>query len=188
MKKSFGDQLREGEVIARRIVHVTNGTLLRVSNSDSTWVKQSEGWTELMKSQIQLAGGEGAALRAGSPVTSQLGAGGQLRSTKHFPDIAALIDPDQFELISSEKEGIMVIRGSAGSGKTTVALHRLSYLTFEDPKHFSPQNMMFMVWGKAMRDYVGHVLPHLGISGLRVQTWNFGLVRCSVSIFLDGLH
>ena len=41
-------------------------------------MKQSEGWTELLKSQIQLAGGEGAALRAGSPVTSQLGAGGQL--------------------------------------------------------------------------------------------------------------
>ena len=167
----FGDQMREGEVVARRIVHVTNSNLLRVSNSESSWVKQSSGWMELSKNQIQLAGGEGASLRAGSPVTSQLGAGGQLRSTKHLPDIAALIDPDQFELISSEREGIMVIRGSAGSGKTTVALHRLSYLTFEDPRHFAPQNMMFMVWGKAMRDYVGHVLPHLGISGLRVQTW-----------------
>ena len=170
-EEEFGGQYREGEVLARRIVHINNANLLRVSNSKSTWVKQSEGWSELSQNQFQLAGGQGAALRAGSPVTSQLGSGGQLRSTKHLPDIAALIDPDQFELISSEREGIMVIRGSAGSGKTTVALHRLSYLTFEDPRHFSPQNMMFMVWGKAMRDYVGHVLPHLGISGLRVQTW-----------------
>ena len=170
-EEEFGGQYREGEVLARRIVHINNAKLLRVSNSESTWVKQSDGWSELSKNQFQLAGGQGAALRAGSPVTSQLGSGGQLRSTKHLPDIAALIDPDQFELISSEREGIMVIRGSAGSGKTTVALHRLSYLTFEDPKHFSPDNMMFMVWGKAMRDYVGHVLPHLGISGLRVQTW-----------------
>ena len=167
----FGDQQRDGEVLARRIVNVHNGTLLRVSNSESTWVKQGSDWNQLSKERIQLAGGQGASLRAGSPITSQLGAGGQLRSNKHLPDIAALIDPEQFELISAEQDGIMVIRGSAGSGKTTVALHRLSYLTFENPQHFAPKKMMFMVWGKAMRDYVGHVLPHLGVSGLKVQTW-----------------
>ena len=170
-EETFGGQYREGEVVARRIVHIHNSTLLRLSNSESTWVKNGEQWKELSKNQVQLSGGQGASLRAGSPITSQLGAGGQLRSSKHLPDIAALIDPDQFELISAEEEGIMVIRGSAGSGKTTVALHRLSYLTFENPTHFAPQNMMFMVFGKAMRDYVGHVLPHLGVSGLQVHTW-----------------
>ncbi len=167
----FGGQNHEGEVVARRIVNINNSRLVRVSNSSMTWVKRGDDWIELSKEQVQLAGGQGASLRAGSPVTSQLGAGGELRSSKHLPDIAALIDPDQFELISAEQEGIMVIRGSAGSGKTTVALHRLSYLTFENPRHFAPQNMMFMVWGKAMRDYVGHVLPPLGVVGLPVQTW-----------------
>ncbi len=167
----FGGQNHEGKVVARRIVNINNSRLVRVSNSSMTWVKRGDDWMELSKEQVQLAGGQGASLRAGSPVTSQLGAGGELRSSKHLPDIAALIDPEQFELISAEQEGIMVIRGSAGSGKTTVALHRLSYLTFENPRHFPPQNMMFMVWGKAMRDYVGHVLPPLGVSGLPVQTW-----------------
>lgn len=170
-EEEFGGQVREGEVIARRILNIQRGDLLRVSNSETAWIYQNQSWQELAQAQIQLSGGEGAALRAGSPVTSQLGAGAQLRSTKHLPDIAALIDQDQFELISSEMEGIMVIRGSAGSGKTTVALHRIAYLAYAEPVRFHPDNMMFMVWGRAMRDYVGHVLPHLGISGLKVVTW-----------------
>ena len=74
----------------------------------------------------------------------------------------------------------MVIRGSAGSGKTTVALHRFSYLTFEDPKHFAPENMMFMVWGKAMRDYVGHVLPTFGDFGdCEYKLGRRGRAKCS---------
>ena len=170
-EEEFGGQVRDGVVVARRILNVQRGNLLRVSNSECAWVYQNRQWRELDQEQIRLAGGEGAALRAGSAVTSQLGAGAQLRSTKHLPDIAALIDQDQFELISSEMDGIMVIRGSAGSGKTTVALHRIAYLSYADPKRFVPHNMMFMVWGRAMRDYVGHVLPHLGISGLKVMTW-----------------
>ena len=170
-EEEFGDQVRDGEVIARRILNIQRGKLLRVSNSQNSWISTTEGWEQLATNQIQLSGGEGAALRAGSPLTSQLGGGADLRSSKHLPDIAALIDPDQFDLISSETDGILVIRGSAGSGKTTVALHRISFLSYDNPKRFNPKNMMFIVWGRAMRDYVGHVLPHLGVHGLSVTTW-----------------
>ena len=60
-EEEFGDQLREGEVIARRIVHVTNGNLLRVSNSESTWVEADRRMEQNSpKVKVQLAGGEGA--------------------------------------------------------------------------------------------------------------------------------
>jgi DNA helicase-2/ATP-dependent DNA helicase PcrA len=173
-EEEFGSVLREGQVVARRILHIQRGELLRVANSEHTWVRDAgkETWTTLEKSRVELAGGEGSAFRSGSTLSSELGSGSALRSSKHLPDIAALIDPEQFDLISAEHDGVMVIRGSAGSGKTTVALHRISFLCFEAPKRFIPEKMMFIVWGKAMRDYVAHVLPNLDIQGVKVNTWN----------------
>ena len=173
-EEEFGAVLREGEVVARRILHIQRGELWRVSNSEHTWMRQEqeeESWIELQKSRVELSGGEGSAFRSGSVLTAELGSGLIHRSSKHLPDIAALIDPEQFELISAEHDGVMVIRGSAGSGKTTVALHRISFLCFEAPERFVPKDMMFIVWGKAMRDYVAHVLPNLDIQGVRVTTW-----------------
>ena len=178
-EEEFGDVLREGEVLARRILHIERGELWRISNSEHTWVRQEKtaAWLALQKSRVELSGGEGSAFRSGSVLTAELGSGSTHRSSKHLPDIAALIDPEQFDLISAEHDGVMVIRGSAGSGKTTVALHRISFLSFEAPERFVPQNMMFIVWGKAMRDYVAHVLPNLDIQGVRVTTWRQWSVR-----------
>ena len=170
-EEEFGQQVREGTILLRRILHIQRGELYRVSNSQTTWIRNGDTWQSLAENQVHLAGGQGSAFRAGSTLTSQLGAGVALRANKHLPDIAALIDPEQFELISAQHNGIMVIRGSAGSGKTTVALHRIAYLCFDNPKRFVPENMMFIVWGKAMRDYVSHVLPHLGVKKLKVTTW-----------------
>jgi len=171
-EEEIAGRTREGEVLARRVLFIRKGELLRISNQEIILIKNGEEWRQLAEDSMQLAGGEGSTLRAGSPLTSALGAGTQLRSSKLLPDIAALIDETQFELISAQTEGAIVIRGSAGSGKTTVALHRLAYLAFQDPKRFAPHKMMFMVWGKAMRDYIRNVLPSLGVRGVKVMTWS----------------
>lgn len=176
--EEFGGALHEGEIEARRILHIQNRKLLRVSDSTDTFVFSEGNWDKYSQESIRLAGGEGASLRAGSPLSSQLGGGVNIRANKHLPDIAALLDPDQFELISKETSGVVVIRGSAGSGKTTVALHRIAYLSFADKVRFQPRKCMFMVWGKAMRDYVAHVLPALGVNGVQVETWNLWSRTC----------
>jgi DNA helicase II / ATP-dependent DNA helicase PcrA len=170
--EEIAESLREGFVSARRILHIQHGELLRVADSVATYVKRQEGWNQVDREQVQLAGGEGAALRAGSPLSAHLGAGAKHRATKFLPDIAALIDPEQFDLITAKTSGVLVIRGSAGSGKTTVALHRIAYLCYESPRRFRSDKLMFIVRGRAMRDYVAHVLPSLGVQGVRVSTWS----------------
>jgi DNA helicase-2/ATP-dependent DNA helicase PcrA len=87
---------------------------------------------------------------------------------KHLPDIAALIDPTQFELITRPSAGFVVIRGTAGSGKTTVALHRIAYLAYEDASVDSAQTLV-VVFSPALRDYVSHVLPALGVQHVQVR-------------------
>ncbi|MCB9778524.1 MAG: AAA family ATPase [Alphaproteobacteria bacterium] len=167
---------RVGRVVARRTVHIQAGELQRVGSAAGTWLREEEGWRELARSSTHLAGGEGTALRAGRAADGQagshLGSGQRHRADKHLPDIAALIDPDQFALITGQDSGVVVLRGSAGSGKTTVALHRIAYLTYDDPRRFAPERILVVVWGRAMRDYVGHVLPALGVDGVRVTTWD----------------
>ncbi len=167
--EEMGGRYREGTVTARRTLHIADGQLLRVGTSKEDWVAEGAQWRSISRTMMRLAGGEGAALRAGGAGAS-LGSGRTHRADKHLPDIAALIDPDQFALITAPNSGVVVLRGSAGSGKTTVALHRIAYLAFENKK-FNASKVLVIVWGRAMRDYVAHVLPALGVEGVQVTTW-----------------
>src|SRR5262249_8550262 len=66
--------------------------------------------------------------------------------------------------------GLVVIEGGAGSGKTTVALHRAAFLHFQDPRVFRPQRMLIVVPTEALVRYVAGVLPALGVEGVPVVT------------------
>ena len=73
------------------------------------------------------------------------------RADKRLPDIAGLIDPEQFALIARPSSGFVVIRGTAGSGKTTVALHRIAYLAYDDPRDRLPAHAVRGVLAGAAR-------------------------------------
>ncbi len=171
--EELADTVREGTIEVRRTVHIARGELRRVGTPDGTWVHDDgNGWGFTSTEARKLAGGEGQALLAGRQQDARLGSGGKHRPDKHLPDIAALIDPEQFQVITAPDAGVVVLRGSAGSGKTTVALHRIAYLCFAAPHRYQPQRILVMVWGKALRDYVAHVLPALGVEGVDVTTWS----------------
>jgi DNA helicase-2/ATP-dependent DNA helicase PcrA len=166
----------EGVVEARRNVSIARGNLRRIGTPHGTYLKDSRGgWVEAV-GQITpvLHGGMGKASR---PVAAP-GAKGKLgvhhgvaRADKALPEIAALIDKEQFELITQPGSGIVVIQGGAGSGKTTVALHRIAFLNFQDPRRFKPQQTLFVVPTQALVRYVAGVLPSLGVAGVPVVTY-----------------
>lgn len=178
-EEEIAGRTREGEVTVRRTVTIRDGALRRVEAPEGTFEADpaAGGWRRLESDGARLGGGEGAALRAhevGSPATRKLGAGSQRlrrRADRHLPDIAALIDPAQFELIARPSSGYVVIRGTAGSGKTTVALHRIAWLAFEEPA-FDSAATLVVVFSPALRDYVGHVLPALGVEHVQVRTFH----------------
>jgi len=166
----------EGVVEARRNVSIARGNLRRIGTPQGTYLKDSHGsWVEAVGQLTPvLHGGMGKAAR---PVAAP-GAKGKLgvhhgvaRAEKALPEIAALIDKEQFELITQPSSGIVVIQGGAGSGKTTVALHRIAYLNFQDPRRFRPQNTLFVVPTQALVRYVAGVLPSLGVAGVPVVTY-----------------
>ena len=114
------------------------------------------------------AGATGSGLQLGDAADSDGSFVG--RADKHLPEIAALIDRHQFDLITEPDSGVVVIQGGAGSGKTTVALHRVAYLAFQKPERFRGSKIMVVVPSEALVRYVSGVLPSLGVVGVPVQT------------------
>ena len=175
-EEEMGERVLVGEVVARRTVTILHGELVRIDAPEGTFRQGPDGdWDSEARPVPRLAGGEGTAtlVHADDATDRRLGtdlAGHRRRVDKRLPDIAGLIDPDQFDLITRPDTGFVVIRGSAGSGKTTVALHRIAWLAYEDPQIDSGRTL-FVVFSAALRDYVGHVLPALGVGGVGVVTF-----------------
>jgi DNA helicase-2/ATP-dependent DNA helicase PcrA len=179
-EEEISGRVQEGVIEARRAVTIRAGALERVEAPEGIFdfdPSAPTGWRRVARQQPRLAGGEGAALRvhdAPGTVSRWLGtdpSGAPRRADKRLPDIAGLIDPEQFALIARPSAGYVVIRGAAGSGKTTVALHRIAYLAYEEPEFDSPATL-FVVFSTALRDYVSHVLPALGVEGVAVKTFH----------------
>ena len=176
--ENFGGRDVEGEVVTRRSLAISDGVLRRVGAPQGTFVLGQAGWTELGESSAKLRGGQGAALRPedhhkpGTLGSARLGTGQQsLGDDKFLPEIAALIDPRQFELITSPASGLVVIQGGAGSGKTTIGLHRMAYLAFQERERYSNKNMLAIVFNDALARYISRVLPALGVPGVLVITY-----------------
>lgn len=175
---SIDGTLTTGVVDQRRTVTINRGLLRRVASPEGTWIDTSEGWREA-SSPTALAGGEGTAIRPDrtTPVlgvgelSASTGAMGLEREDKHLPAIASLLDPEQFQLITSPNQGLIAISGGAGSGKTTVALHRVAYLAFRDGKRFKPARTQVVVFSPALARYISQVLPALGVDRVPVGTF-----------------
>ena len=174
-EEEFGGRTRIGEVTARRTVRIRDGVLDRIEAPEGVFLHGEGGWQRQEQAPPRLAGGARSALRAyeaDAATPRRLGTdldGARRRADKRLPEITGLIDPSQFQLITRD-HGYLAIRGNAGSGKTTVALHRIAYLAYDDPEVDS-ERTLFVVFSPALRDYVGSVLPSLGVEQVRVVTF-----------------
>ena len=77
-------------------------------------------------------------------------------------NIVRTIQKEQNAIIRNTKDKIMVIQGAAGSGKTSVALHRIAYLLYHDRERLKSSNVLILSPNSVFSDYISHVLPELG--------------------------
>ncbi|MEE2787363.1 MAG: UvrD-helicase domain-containing protein [Myxococcota bacterium] len=165
-EEAFGGKLQQGLVDLRRTLNVDGGELVRVQAGELIFVKDAHGqWSRLDQNRSRLAGGAGAAIRAPSGRLGRAGADHRL------PEITALIDPSQFRAITEPGSGIVVIHGGAGTGKTTIALHRVAYLFFQDQRRYRANRMLVLTPGDGLKRYVSRVLPALDVRGVPIRTF-----------------
>ena len=184
--EDIGEKELEGELIKRRMLLIENGNLMRINwpggilEDLSTEHGGSNNWRLVSQKTPRLESGHGKTLEE-IKVTgkSSLNAGGKTdlsfsgyRVDKHLRQITALVDPKQFEIITHSDYGIILIQGGAGSGKTTVALHRLAYLMTKKPQYFKPKTVLPIVFGHALANYMSRVLPALGVKGVVPQIYH----------------
>jgi DNA helicase-2/ATP-dependent DNA helicase PcrA len=169
-EERFGEREVEGEVLVRRTVTIEGAALTRIACPQGVWSRHGRAWERTDLPLAELAGGEMTAVRPGGRV---LGAGPRRaqRVDRHLPEIAALIDPRQFDLITAPGAGVVVIQGGAGSGKTTIGLHRIAYLAYVQRERFAPKKTLVVTFGSALAAYIGQVLPALGVHGVAVVTF-----------------
>jgi DNA helicase IV len=77
-------------------------------------------------------------------------------------DIVATIQADQYRLITRDLDGVLLIQGGPGTGKTAVALHRASWLLFTFRDRLAVNGVLVVGPNPAFMEYVAHVLPALG--------------------------
>jgi DNA helicase-2/ATP-dependent DNA helicase PcrA len=165
-EEELGDRMVEGTVAARRSVAISAGELIRVACPQGVFIHRNGSWSRMAAHLGKLS-----VRKTDEPPRLGVGADQKPRTDKHLPAIAAMLDAAQFELITRPSTGLVAIQGSAGSGKTTVGLHRAAYLASTDPRRFRPDRMLVIVPNEALRHYVGHVLPALGVDGVAIGTF-----------------
>jgi DNA helicase IV len=77
-------------------------------------------------------------------------------------DIVATIRASQYRLIRAPLDQVLVIEGGPGTGKTAVALHRVSYLLFNEQLRLAGPDVLVVGPTSAFTRYIRHVLPDLG--------------------------
>ncbi|MDF3070088.1 MAG: UvrD/Rep helicase family protein [Polyangiaceae bacterium] len=180
----FGDREVTGLVKTRRSLSIVEAELRRITSPQGTFVRGKDGFRRAEAQSFKLTGGAGSAIRAEQHHRpGKLGIGTDGGDDKHLREITALIDPRQFDLITRSDAGLVVIQGGAGSGKTTIGLHRLAYLAFQDSRRFRPDKLLVIVFNDALARYVARVLPALGIEGVAIRTYEDWVRRIRQSLY-----
>jgi DNA helicase II / ATP-dependent DNA helicase PcrA len=158
-------RILEGRLERRHIVTFEGGELSRISLAGGSLRRALDEWRfspdELVPS---LSGAPLASERDGS------GAGREQRAP--LARIAGLLDSQQAALLDRDPGQPLLVLGSAGCGKTTVALHRVASLCRRHPGRFPPDRVLVVVPEPGLRHLTERVLADLAIEGVVVRTFD----------------
>lgn len=151
----------EGEITSKRQYKIRRGTMIYEFESD-------------MKIDDEI-------------LKEELGLGGDTQ----LKNIVRTIQKEQNAIIRNTKDKIMVIQGAAGSGKTSVALHRIAYLLYHDREHLNSSNILILSPNGVFSNYISHILPELGeenISEMSFDLFAYKELRDTASDCEDRYH
>ncbi len=111
----------------------------------------------------------------------ELGTNGSVQ----LKNIVCTIQREQNAIIRNTKDKILAIQGTAGSGKTSVALHRIAYLLYHDRERLKSSNVLILSPNSVFSDYISHVLPELGEEHIQEMSFDLFAYRELRNIVAD---
>jgi DNA helicase-2/ATP-dependent DNA helicase PcrA len=148
-----GGRMIEGVLERRHLLTFEDGDLSAISVEDGTLTRAGSTW--------RFEPGDVApSLRAAED--------GDAGAAKRGLDL----DPHQIALLERDPKEPLIVLGSAGCGKTTVAIHRAASLCRRYPETFSPQRVLVLVPEPGLRRLAERMLAELGVTGVLVLTFD----------------
>lgn len=92
-------------------------------------------------------------------------------SSEHMKNIVNTIQQEQNIVIRDDKTNNLIVQGIAGSGKTSVALHRIAYLLYK-LEYLTSNNVLIFSPNNIFKEYIGNVLPELGEDNTLITTFH----------------
>lgn len=92
-------------------------------------------------------------------------------------EIIATIQQEQNLIIRRSPKTNLIVQGVAGSGKTTVAMHRISYILYNYEEDFRPEDFYIIGSNHILLNYITSVLPELDVYGIRQMTMEQLFIR-----------
>lgn len=159
-------RIAEGIVKTRRIIAFEKGQLVSITTPETNYFVDDEGfWTSSQNIQAaSLIGSE-------DDQNSRRMFGTGLTNQKR-PEISALLDKNQYDILTRHHSKPLLILGGAGCGKTTVAMHRMAHLNFEEPQTYKQSQMMVLVPEQGLVRLSQRLLKNLDLERVPVSTFD----------------
>lgn len=93
------------------------------------------------------------------------------KKDNRLKDIIMTIQSEQNDIIRAERNRVVIVQGAAGSGKTTIVLHRIAYLMYTFKESLKPNKILTLVPNRLFLNYISDVLPDLGIEDIVQSTF-----------------
>lgn len=100
-------------------------------------------------------------------------------------DIVETIQKDQMDIIEADPRQICIVQGCVGSGKSTVAIHKLAHIFFNFPTYIHPEKSILVAKNQILVGYLSTLFPKLGIFDINYKTLRDLIVNV---LFREELH
>lgn len=95
----------------------------------------------------------------------------QSKASSKMRNIVTSIQKEQNKIIRKNDADIMIVQGPAGSGKTSVAMHKIAYLLYNERAKINNSNILILSPNNIFSDYISDVLPQIGESNVYQTTF-----------------
>ena len=141
-----------GDVVRRRHIRTRQRTVTGVTDEVLDLTAPRQDWREELTGEAALL----AALDA--------------ERTGRMSDIVETIQAEQDRIIRAPLDGVLVVQGGPGTGKTAVALHRAAYLLYEHRARLANRGVLIIGPNTTFLQYIGDVLPGLAETDVLLRT------------------